>query len=84
MKNNQEENSSTALAAIIVSSRTLGILKKEAREAMIELMKRKESGDEFDFSSYIDEKISQMPKPELNTNILDMLNSFSKMGLNKQ
>lgn len=68
--------SSETLAYIIVAYRSLGLFKSEARDAMIELMRRKESGDNFDYEQFITLSLNSLPKPEKNTgfdNLLTMI-----------
>jgi hypothetical protein len=76
----ESEPTSQSLAAIVVAYRILGICKDEAKSSMIELMKRKENGDEFDFELYISEKLAQIPKSELNPTIIQTLSTISSVG----
>lgn len=74
------ENNSKALAAIIVAYRSLGMCKAEAKDAMIELMRRKDNGDDFDFEKYINEKLSLLPKSTLDPNVIQTLSTLSSIG----
>ena len=58
-----DKQTSEALAAKVVSFRVLKMNKDGAKEAMIELAKRKANGDDFDYDSYIEEKIKSIPLP---------------------
>lgn len=80
MKNikNIEKYTSESLAAKIVSYRILKINKEEAKDAMKELLKRKISGDNFDYNSYIKEKIDLIPKPTVGTDQLNILKNTLK------
>jgi hypothetical protein len=70
--------SSETLCAIIVSYRSLGILKTEAKDAMIELMIRKESGDEFDFEDFINKELEKVPKNNMDPHIISFLKNISR------
>ncbi len=67
MENNQEKNEdeqikeakSKILAGYIVAYRLFGLNKVLAEKCMIELMIRKESGDNFEFEKYIEENVSE-------------------------
>jgi len=57
---------SNALCAWIVAYRTIGALKEESKDAMRELLLRKEAGDTFDFDSHIKTKIKEVtPEPSM-------------------
>jgi hypothetical protein len=61
-----KEFSSEALAAVVVAYRALGICKDDARNAMIELARRKEAGDTFDVEAFVQERLVEVPKtPQL-------------------
>lgn len=72
------EPTSESLAAIIVTYRSLNLFKDNARDAMIELLKRKDKGDTFDFESYIEEKLKAIPKP--NNEVSKALSFISNIG----
>lgn len=72
--------SSETLASIIVAYRSLGLFKDQAREAMIELYKRKSSGDTFDYDGYIKDKLKGIPKTELNQEAMAFMNSIIGLG----
>src|SRR5271157_4960496 len=50
--------SNQGLASIIVAYRSFGIFKDEARNAMIELARRKNAGETFNIDGYIKEKLA--------------------------
>ena len=50
---------SKSLCCIIIINRTLGCYKKESKQWMIELMKRRQSGEDFKFEQYIKENIEK-------------------------
>jgi hypothetical protein len=66
---------SESLAATIVAYRFLGLCKTESRNAMIELMRRKNLGDLFDYEQYISDKLLSLSK--LNKNSSDINNLLS-------
>lgn len=59
---------SEVLAAIIVSNRVIGLFTAESRSAMIELMTRRQLGSDFNFESYIEQKVKEIT-PEKSSNI---------------
>jgi hypothetical protein len=59
---------SEVLAAIIVSNRVIGLFAAESRSAMIELMTRRQLGSDFNFESYIEQKVKEIT-PEKSSNI---------------
>jgi hypothetical protein len=69
---------SKTLAAIVVAYRSLGLQKDLARKAMEELHRRKESGDIFDFESYIQEKVSEVPQPDINPKVMSLISSLAR------
>lgn len=75
-----EKPTSQALAAKIVAYRALGLFKDEARAAMIELAKRKNEGDDFDYEAYIKEKLDEVPKSQLNTDVIKFMSSLAHLG----
>ena len=80
MSEQPEPITSQALAAKIVAYRALGVFKDEARDAMIELAKRKDDGDDFDYENFIAEKLEEVPKSQLNPEIVSFLSSISHLG----
>jgi hypothetical protein len=72
--------SSEALAAMIVTYRSLGLFKDQAREAMIELSKRKDFGDSFDYESFISQKLDDVPKSEIHPDISRFITSLTYLG----
>jgi hypothetical protein len=77
---NPSEASSEALVGMVVVFRAFGICKDEARVAMIELMRRKEAGDEFDFEAMIKQKLAELPKSMLDPEIINVMNSIASFG----
>ena len=75
MENN---TSSKTLCAIIVSYRSLGILKEESRNAMIELMIRKENGDDFDFEDFINKELEKIPKNNFDPKVISFLKNITR------
>jgi hypothetical protein len=74
---------SDALAAHVVVYRALKINKDIAIACMKELAKRKEEGDDFDYETYIEEKLAEVPKPQKMNYvqlIREMQNNFEKKG----
>lgn len=64
--------SSKKLCSMVVCDRYLGINDKIAVACMEELAKRRESGDIFDFESFIEQEFDKLPKldfsiPDLRT-----------------
>ncbi len=68
MKDNLDFNSKVSLFSneklceIIVSFRYIGLMKDESILCMVELAKRRENGDNFNFEKYIEEQFEQLPK----------------------
>lgn len=75
-----KDKTSESLAAIIITYRSLGLFKDEAKQAMIELSRRKDLGDTFDFDSYIKEKLNQVPKSVVNKDVLKLLGAIGSVG----
>lgn len=74
---------SEALAAMIVAYRSLGLFKDEAKQAMSELAKRKDQGDDFDFELFIKTKLNEVPKSDINSDVSKFLRSLSFIGNSK-
>lgn len=53
------KDNSESLAARVVVFRMLGSFKEEAKVAMAELMRRKQSGDNFDFENFIENQVKE-------------------------
>ena len=53
MKNKTNET----LASMVIVYRVLGILKIEAKSAMVEILKRKSQGSDFDFDKFIEDGV---------------------------
>lgn len=62
MAENIKQVPSEVLAAHVVAYRSLKINKELAISAMVELATRRENGSEFDYESYIDEKLKIIEK----------------------
>lgn len=77
------ETSSEALCAMIVAYRSLGLFKDKAKEAMSELARRKDSGDDFDFETFITKKLDEVPKPDISPEVSRFLSSLTYLGNNK-
>lgn len=67
--------SSEALAAYIVMYRTLGINKELAKVCMEELSRRRKLGEDFDYETFIEEKVKTIPKLK-NINLPQMNKKF--------
>lgn len=80
MSNPEEKPASKALAATIVAYRALGIFKKEAKQAMVELARREAEGDNFDYEGYIKAKLADVPKPDLNEDAVKLITSIARTG----
>ena len=63
---------SESLASVIIANRVLGCYKEATKQCMIELMKRKLGGDEFDYEGFINNKVKEL-------NFTVNLNGISKM-----
>jgi len=80
MTETPDKPSSEALAAMIVAYRSLGLFKDEAKQAMADLAKRRDEGDNFDFESFIDSKLNEVPKSDINSDVSKFLRSLSFIG----
>ena len=80
MTETPDKPSSEALAAMIVAYRSLGLFKDEAKQAMADLAKRRDEGDNFDFESFIDAKLNEVPKSDINSDVSKFLRSLSFIG----
>ena len=58
-------SSSEVLASNVIAYRLIGYNKELTKLCMEELAKRRESGDTFDYESYIEEKIKSTDLPEV-------------------
>jgi hypothetical protein len=80
IQTNISAQSSTKLAEMIVCYRYLGLYKEESIMAMEELVKRRESGDQFDFEQYVEEQLAGLPKMDAKKpgfgSLLGMLGKF--------
>ena len=68
---------SQSLCSVIIIHRVLNSFKEEAKLCMIELMKRKANGDQFDFETYIDKEAA---KYVINVNIPKVNDIKSKIS----
>jgi hypothetical protein len=62
------QQDSKTLAVTIIVNRVLGGYKKEAKKCMIELMRRRLTGDKFEFEKFIEDGSNEY-KIEVNTNL---------------
>ena len=73
-------STSESLAAHVVVYRTLGLDKELAQVCMKELARRRTLGEEYNYETYIEEKIKEIPKPKgvdfksLSVNVDDLKN----------
>ena len=67
------KQSSEALAAKIISYRVLNLNKGSAKEAMVELERRKINGNSFDFLSYIEDKVKSIPSISVGVEQMDAI-----------
>lgn len=79
--NSLDNESSENLAARIVVFRKLGINKDDSKKAMIILHKRKLQGDDFDYNSYIESKISEFDAVEKKVDISTVKNMLVNMEI---
>lgn len=77
IKNNIANFNSKKLCQIIVCNRYLNLNKELALLSMEELSKRRSNGDQFDFESYIEESLSELPA--LNFKLPDIRDAISKI-----
>jgi len=69
---------SEALASVVVIHRVLGSYKNESKICMIELMKRRQCGEDFNFEEFIGTKVEEY-QFTINTNpVFEMKNMLSK------
>ncbi len=83
MTDTPERPSSEALASMIVAYRSLGLFKEQAKEAMAELARRQDEGDNFDYESFISQKLKEVPKSDMNPEISKFLSSLAYLGYSK-
>lgn len=77
------EYTSQKICSMIICDRYLGIDENLAIACMEELGKRRSLGDDFDFESYIDEKLNELPKldfsmPDLRSMLGSMISGVNK------
>lgn len=72
-----EKMSSIDLASMVIIHRALGAYKNEAKLCMIELMKRKAKGDNFDFEGFIK---TESQKYQIKLNIPKFADVRAKMS----
>lgn len=77
---NLKDKPSEGLASIIVAYRSLGLFKDDAKNAMAELMRRKDEGNIFDFEKFISDEIKKLPQPTIPNEALSMLKAISAQG----
>lgn len=73
-----KDKKSELLALKIVAYRTLNIGKDESIEAMRILKERQKNGDTFDFISYIDQKIKEVPKSTIGADKVELFQNVIK------
>lgn len=73
---------SKKLCEIIVCNRYINYNKNLAIKCMEELSKRRQGGDDFDFESYIEKSLSELPKLNFGSS-LDLREILSNMVKNK-
>ncbi len=73
-----EERSSEVLVIQVVAYRVFGSDRDGAEEAMNELSRRRDEGDDFPFEATIEEKIKELPVVEDNSKQLGLLFSMMK------
>lgn len=71
------------LAAHIVTFRHLGINKELAIASMQILAQRKKEGSDFDYQSYIEEKLAEAPSPQMDEKQKSAIQNIIKLDLNK-
>lgn len=76
-----KDKQSEGLASIVVVYRTFGLFKDDAKNAMAELMRRKDDGDLFEFENFITDEIEKLPKPAVPNEALSILKTISAQGL---
>lgn len=77
-QNSLPEISSIKLCEIIISHRYLGLYQELSILCMEELIKRRSSGDNFDFESYIDDMSKDLP--EVNISFSDFNNILQQIS----
>jgi hypothetical protein len=78
IKNNLPQYTSTKLCEMIVCDRYFGFNQKIAVMCMEELAQRRLTGDIFDFETYIEESLKQLPV--LNFKMPDLQNTLRQMA----
>lgn len=73
------EKTSEGLASIIVAYRTFGLFKDEAKEAMSELLLRKDH-DNFDYEGFISNQIGNLPKSSIPNEVITLMKTISSQG----
>jgi len=76
------QNDSKALAVTIIAYRILGLYKEEAKFCMMELMRRKQNGDTFQFEKFIKDGVDEY-KIDVNMDLMgdlkkELTNSIAK------
>jgi len=75
-----DKPTSQSLAAKVVAYRALGLFKDEARLAMAELVQRRDEGDDFEYEKYIEDKLKEIPKSQVNSEVVKFLSSIAHIG----
>lgn len=80
--NDLNDKSSEGLAAIVVAYRVFGVCKDEARQAMSELLRRKEiHNDNFEYEQFISSELEKLPKPNVPNDVIKLMKTLSSTGL---
>ncbi len=76
VKGNLPGYPSEKLADLIIAYRYIGLYKDLSISAMEELSKRRSAGDPFEFESYIDKEMKELPALNFNLKELDIFQVF--------
>ena len=77
------DQTSEYLCAIIISNRYLNLYKEESIKAMEELSSRRQNGDNFDYESFIDNKLKDLPDLNFkNDEMNNIINNLKGIILN--
>ncbi len=76
VRGNLPEYTSEKLADLIITYRYIGLYKELSISAMEELSKRRTAGDSFEFESYIDKELKELPALNFNIKDLDIFQVF--------
>lgn len=79
--NDSNDKTSEGLASIVVAYRAFGIFKNEARDAMSELILRKDRDDPFDYEKFIASELEKLPKPNIPNEVIKIMKTLSSPGI---